>query len=412
MNGIGANAAAVERCSAAIVQWEPVVQAWAHLDLEHAAAAAAQADREPVRPMSGITLGVKDIFDTSDQPTSYGSPLYEGHRPFADADAVVSLRGSGAISLGKTVTAEFAFAYPGPTKNPHRATHTPGGSSMGSAAAVASGMADVALGTQTAASITRPASFCGVYGFKPSYGAVSMAGVKLVAPSLDTVGWFARDPLLLDAAHVSLTGRPASELPSGPPLIAIARTSSWGAATTDSQNAVLDAATTAREMGAAISDAKSVDVLDGLVEAQQTVMAYEAARSLALEHHEHREDLSTLLLQLLDKGRLLHVDEYDDARRRRDQSASRLAALFGDADVLLTPAAVGEAPAGLASTGDPLFSRIWSLLGVPTLAIPWTTGSSGLPVGVQVVARPGQDLALLSFARWLKPKITAGEQSR
>src|ERR1700682_1631347 len=227
--------AAVRRCAKAIDDWEPVVHAWVRLELDAAVVAAQRADRDQVRPLSGNTLGIKDMYDTAEQPTSYGSTLYSGHQPRADAAAVVLLTRSGAIPLGKTVTAEFAYAHPGPTRKPSRPTHTPGGSSMGSAVAVACGMADVALGTQTAASITRPASYCGVYGLKPTYGAVSVAGLKLVAPSLDTVGWFARDPRVLDAAHVSLTANlPAGTL-TGPPRLALARTPDWAAGKADSQ---------------------------------------------------------------------------------------------------------------------------------------------------------------------------------
>jgi Asp-tRNA(Asn)/Glu-tRNA(Gln) amidotransferase A subunit family amidase len=406
MDAIGPHLAAVRRCAKAIDDWEPVVRAWVRLDLDAAVAAAQQADLNEVRALSGNTLGIKDIYDTAEQPTSYGSPLYKDHQPRADAAAVVLLKRSGAIALGKTVTAEFAYAHPGPTRNPRRPTHTPGGSSMGSAAAVACGMTDVALGTQTSASITRPASFCGVYGFKPTYGAVSVAGVKLVAPSLDTVGWFARDPRVLDAAHVSLTAQLPAPTPTGPPRLALARTPNWAAAMPDSQAAVLDAITAARELGALILPESRDDVLDGLVQAHLTVLTYEAARSLSWEH-QHRHALSPQLLALLDSGLDTPVDDYDAARLLRDHAQRRVSALFGDADILLAPAAVGEAPAGLSGTGDPLFGRVWSLLGLPTLAIPFAIGSTGLPVGIQAVARPGHDRDLLSFATWFSGGVAA-----
>jgi len=406
MDTIEPHLAAVRRCAKAIDDWEPVVHAWVRLELDGAVVAAQRADRDEVRPLSGNTLGIKDIYDTAEQPTSYGSTLYSGHQPRADAAAVVLLKRSGAIPLGKTVTAEFAYAHPGPTRNPRRPTHTPGGSSMGSAVAVACGMADVALGTQTAASITRPASFCGVYGFKPTYGAVSVAGLKLVAPSLDTVGWFARDPRVLDAARVSLTDDlPAGAL-TGPPRLALARTPDWAAAMPDSQAAVLEAITAARELGGLVMPESRDDVLDGLVQAHLTVLAFEAARSLAWEH-QHRHALSAQLLALLDTGLHTPVDDYDAARRLRDHAQRRVPALFGDADILLAPAAVGEAPAGLSGTGDPLFGRVWSLLGLPTLAIPFATGSTGLPVGIQAVARAGHDRDLLSFATWFSGGVAA-----
>jgi Asp-tRNA(Asn)/Glu-tRNA(Gln) amidotransferase A subunit family amidase len=275
---------------------------------------------------------------------------------------------------------------------------------MGSAAAVATGMADIAVGTQTASSITRPASFCGIYGFKPSYGAVPMTGVKLVAPSLDTVGWFARDAGLLDAAHAALTGKDRTQRPSTEPRVAIVRTPSWDEASEDSQLAVLQASLASRERGAEISDPAPDDVLEGLAEAQQVVMGYEAFRSLAWEY-DHRDQLSALLAGMLDAGGRMTVQEYDEARRRRDQALARLPSLFRDADVLLAPAAMGEAPQDLSGTGDPLFGRPWSLLGLPTVTVPWGLGSTGMPIGVQAIARPGEDRALLSFARWFEPRI-------
>ena len=190
----------VERALTRVEEWEPSVHAWAFLDPERARREA----RTASGPLAGVVLGVKDIFDTADQPTEYGSPIYSGHRSRGDAGVVAQLRAAGAVALGKTVTTEFAVFEPGPTTNPHRVTHTPGGSSSGSAAAVATGMVDVALGTQTAGSVIRPASFCGIFGFKPTFGTVTTAGVKLVAPSLDTVGWLARDVAVLDRVRVAL----------------------------------------------------------------------------------------------------------------------------------------------------------------------------------------------------------------
>ena len=202
---------AVERALAKVDEWEPAVHAWAFLDRDRARAEARTATA--TGPLSGVVLGVKDIFDTGDQPTEYGSAIYAGHRPRADAGVVAQLRAAGAVALGKTVTTEFAVVHPGPTTNPHRVTHTPGGSSSGSVVAVATGMVDVALGTQTAGSVIRPASFCGIFGFKPTFGSVNTAGMKFVAPSLDTIGWFARDVGLLDRVRVALTGHAPGAAP-------------------------------------------------------------------------------------------------------------------------------------------------------------------------------------------------------
>ncbi|MDX6328908.1 MAG: hypothetical protein QOI83_1291, partial [Streptomycetaceae bacterium] len=275
--------AAVERALRAVEEREPKVRAWAWLDADRARAEAVAVERRGGGPLGGVVVGVKDIFDTWDQPTECGTPIFAGRRPRADAATVSLLRAAGAVCLGKTVTAELASSHPGPTTNPHRATHTPGGSSMGSAAAVACGMADIALGTQTAGSIIRPASFCGVFGFKPTFGTVSPAGVKLFAPSLDTVGWFARTPELLDAVRVCLTGRaPAAPL-TGPPRIGVLRTEQWAACAPESAQAVAEMADRARAADAQVSEVTQPDFLDGLA-GDLTVMAYESARTLAWEH--------------------------------------------------------------------------------------------------------------------------------
>jgi amidase len=392
---------ATERALAAVMKSEPVVRAWAHLDAGRARSEAATVDGRGDLPLSGVVLGVKDIFDTADQPTEYGSPLYAGHRPGADAAAVALLRDAGTVCLGKTVTTEFACFRPGPTTNPHRATHTPGGSSMGSAAAVAAGMADIALGTQTAGSVIRPASFCGVYGFKPTFGTVSTAGVKLVAPSLDTVGWFARDPLLLDRVRVQLTGRPPAAALTQAPRIGLLRTDQWDACSPDSRQAVLRTADAARSLGAAVAEVALPDVFTGLADRQQIVMAYEAARTLAWEHRVRPDGLSADLRALLDGGRRADPAEADAVRRQRDAALASIDSLFGSHDVLLTPAVTGEAPPGLQSTGDPRCCRLWTLLGVPSLSVPGATGHSGLPVGIQLVAPPGRDAGLLATAIWL-----------
>jgi Asp-tRNA(Asn)/Glu-tRNA(Gln) amidotransferase A subunit family amidase len=388
---------AVERALAVVDVWEPLVHAWAHLDPDRARAEA----RGAAGPLEGVVLGVKDIFDTGDQPTEYGSPIYAGYRPRADAGVVASLRGAGAVALGKTVTTELAVFEPGPTANPHRLTHTPGGSSSGSAVAVACGMVDVALGTQTAASVIRPASFCGVFGFKPTFGSVTTAGVKPVAPSLDTVGWFARDVASLDRVRVVLTGRqPATPLAT-PPRVALVRTSRWLDAADDSRDAVEETARRAAAAGAAVADTTVAEAIDRLAGDHTTVMAYEAARALAWEWRLHRDELSSNLQGILERGRAVDPLDYDDVRERAAAAQASCGDVFGDCDVLLTLAVDGEAPAGLGSTGDPRFGRLWTLLGLPAVAIPGLVGASGLPIGVQLVGRRGADARLLACAAWL-----------
>ena len=366
-------------------------------------------------PLVGLTLGVKDIFDTADQPTEYGSPIYRGHRPRADAATVALLRAAGATVVGKTVTAEFAFFHPGPTTNPHRTTHTPGGSSSGSAAAVAAGMCDVALGTQTAGSVIRPASFCGVFGFKPTFGTAPVAGVKLVAPSLDTVGWFARDPSTLEAVRAVLTGRPRALGPltstrleaNGPnpgdfwPRIALVRTEQWDTADDDSRAAVEKAAERAANAGAAVEERDLPEKLKGLAGEQPIVQAFEGARSLAWEWETHRHQISESLTKILERGWGIDPDEYVRVKKRARDARHLFSSMFGDADVLLTPAVVGEAPKGLDSTGDPRFCRLWTILGLPTLSVPGLSGHTGPPIGVQLVGRGDDDAAVIAAGGWL-----------
>jgi Asp-tRNA(Asn)/Glu-tRNA(Gln) amidotransferase A subunit family amidase len=384
---------AVERAMETVRNREPTVRAWAFLDPDRARAEARALDARPgdPGPLDGLVLGVKDMFDTADQPTEYGSPIFAGHRPIADAGAVWLLRAAGAVCLGKTVTAELAGFHPGPTTNPHRPSHTPGGSSMGSAAAVATGMADVALGTQTAGSIVRPASYCGLFGFKPTFGSVTTSGLKLVAPSLDTVGWFARSTPQLDAIRVVLTGRS--------PAVALGRPPRLGLLAADA--AVTEAARRAHAAQAGVGKRASPDWLGPLSEAHQVVHQYEAARALAWEHCVRRSQLSPNLAEFLDRGAAIDAAAYDAALESAAEARRDLSALFEESDVLLTPAAPGEAPEGLETTGDPHFSRPWTLLGLPCLSVPGLVGATGLPLGVQLVGRPGDDALVLAVGAWL-----------
>lgn len=384
----------IERALEAIDALDRDLHAFAFVDPDLARFAARTA---PGGPLHGVPVGIKDVFDTADQPTEYGSPIYRGHRPRADAATVALLRAAGAVVVGKTVTAELAWFTPGPTVNPHRATHTPGGSSSGSAAAVAAGLVDLALGTQTAGSVIRPASFCGVFGYKPTFGVVPTAGVKPAAPSLDTVGWFARDVALVAAAFRVLArradrvegidGRP------GQLRFALVRTEQWADAEPDARRAVEDAA---RAVGAAERDLPAP--LVGLAAVQPVVQAYEGARALAWERLAQPDGLSDGLRRILDWGDAIAPDEYDAVLRRARQARDdgSLDALFGDADVLVTLAVPGEAPSGLHATGDPRFCRLWTLLGLPALSVPGLGGDTGMPIGVQLVARPHADASLLA----------------
>lgn len=399
---MGTSSAALEQALARVDEREDDVRAWARLDRKGATAAAATIDAcDDALPLRGLVLGVKDVFDTADLPTEYGCAVYAGYRPRADAAAVAALRKQGAVCLGKTVTAELALFHPGPTRNPWRLTHTPGGSSSGSAAAVSAGMADVALGTQTAGSIIRPASFCGVWGFKPTFGRVSIAGLKVVSPSLDTVGWFGRSADGIDAVRVALTDEPPRPDVGGPPRVGLARTAAWESADADCRAAVEDAASRARSAGAVVVDVTLPALVEQLVVDQPIVQAYEAARSLGYERTWRADDLSETLRQILDWGAAIPTAQYLEVRAHAAQAAGWAFALFDDIDVVLTPAVIGEAPEGLASTGDPRFARLWTLLGLPAVSVPGLLGRTGLPIGVQLVARSGADGLLVAWAEWL-----------
>ena len=393
-------------CLDRIAAREAVVGAWHYLDRDAALAAARQRDAEPPRgPLHGIPIAVKDLIDTADMPTGYGSPIYEGHRPAADAACVALARAAGAVALGKTVTTEFACFTAGKTANPHNPAHTPGGSSSGSAAAVADGMVPLAFGSQTAGSTIRPAAYCGCIGYKPSFGMIQRAGVKALADSLDTIGVLART--VDDIAYFTgvVAGRPALrdvKMPAAPPRFGLYRTPMWGEAE-PSTIAALDRARTALEKaGAWIAEIVVPPEHQTLSAAQETVMGFELVRALADERLNHSAQLSPRLAQLLDQGMTVGADAYDAALAETASARARLDGFFGPCDALLAPAAPGAAPRGLGYTGDPVFNRMWTLLGTPCLTLPAIWGDSGLPTGVQLVARIGADARLMAAGLFLE----------
>ncbi|HLJ62948.1 MAG TPA: amidase [Stellaceae bacterium] len=397
-------------CLERIAFREKEIGAFAHLDPDQALAAARACDREGRRgPLHGIPLGVKDIMDTVDLPTEYGSAAYAGHRPPRDAAPVALAKEAGAVVIGKTVTTEFAAMNPGKTRNPHKLDHTPGGSSSGSAAGVADFMMPLAFGTQTAGSIIRPASYCGVVGYKPSFGLVAIAGTKTLAPSLDTVGGFARNVADIAFLIAALTGRPSliPEAPApatAPWRIGILEPPHFAKAEPASRHTLEHAATMFASAGAAVAERRHAPLLDGLIEAQITIMNYEAARNLAFERSARADRLAPKTRALLEEGAALSADAYDQAIREADAARAGLPALFGDFDALLVPAAPGEAP-GLDNTGDPVFNRAWTLLGVPCLTLPAGLGPSGLPVGIQLVARRHDDARLLRLGAFAEAAL-------
>ena len=360
----------VRECLERIDAWEGELRAWAWLDPDAALAQARARDAEAPRgPLHGLPVGVKDVIDTADMPTAYGSPIYEGHRPERDADCVAWLREQGAVILGKTVTTEFATYQPPVTVNPRDPERTPGGSSSGSAAAVAAGMVPVAYGTQTAGSVIRPASFCGVVGFKPRHGWVSTAGVKRLSARLDTLGTFGRT--VADAALLAGFEPAARE-----PRIAFCRTP-WVEAAPEAEEA-------ARRVGA--RQLELPPQFASLADAQEAVMAFDVARNLEPEWREHREGLSQVMQDYIARGQEVPEEEAEAAAALRDQCRSRLPEVLAGLDALLVPAALGEAPLrSEGNTGDPLLCRAWTLLGVPAISVPGLTGPAGMPVGVQLV---------------------------
>jgi Asp-tRNA(Asn)/Glu-tRNA(Gln) amidotransferase A subunit family amidase len=405
--------ALVADCLARIEAEDPRLGAFEHVDPGRALAEARRIGALRPRPLlAGLPLAVKDVYDTAGLRTERGSEAFRGRRPGADAAVVARLRAAGAVILGKTVTTELAFYRPGRTVNPHDAARTPGGSSSGSAAAVAAGLVPAALGTQTAGSIVRPASFCGVVGFKPTFGAVPLDGVSPFAPSLDTFGLFVRDvealPLLLEAAGVRAPALPLR----GPPRLGLCRTGQWPLAEPSTRALVEGVAQALARAGAVVEELELGPGLDGLADAQRTIMAAEAARTLREIRDAHAPLLSRVLLDFLAEGERVAPEREAAARALADRGRAGLAGVFSRVDALLTPAAPGEAPLGLASTGDPAFSRIWTLLGTPCASLPLARGPAGMPVGVQVVGAPGADGALAAACAWIAAACGAPADAR
>jgi Asp-tRNA(Asn)/Glu-tRNA(Gln) amidotransferase A subunit family amidase len=398
----------VRACLERVAARNDDLHAFTHVDAVAALAQARALDAGPVRgPLHGLPLGVKDLFDTTDLPTAYGSAVYAHHRPAADAASVTLCREAGAVVLGKTVTTEFAYFTPGPTVNPHNALHTPGGSSSGSAAAVADHMVPLALGTQTAGSIIRPAAYCGVVGYKPSLGRVVHAGVKSLSPTLDVIGGFGRnveDAALLGAV---LTGdlRLMENRVHGTLRIGLFPSPSWDQADADTQKAWEQATHALAKNSDHCQDQALVQDFGELIQLQKDVMGYEMARSLSFERLRHREALSPALQALLDTGMAINGAQHATNLQRTADWRLRVDALFERHDVLLTPSTTGAAPEGLAATGDPLFCRSWSLLGLPAVHLPLMRNAKGLPVGLQLVGRMGEDHKLLAAARHIHDKL-------
>jgi Asp-tRNA(Asn)/Glu-tRNA(Gln) amidotransferase A subunit family amidase len=402
----------VGACLDRIDALEPTIAAWVALDRDRAMAAARQADRAPSRGLlHGMPIGIKDIMATASLPTACGSPIYRGTKPPYDAALVALARRAGAIILGKTVTTEFAYMTPGPTRNPRDPARTPGGSSSGSAAAVAAGMVPLATGTQTAGSIIRPAAFCGVVGFKPSYGLIETSGVKRLAGSLDTMGILARtveDAALFVDAVADLPLVTAARGKAPPRRIGFCRSPAWDTASDDLQRGFEALRHRISAVGVAVNDVTLPAEATALLTTQHRIMNYEAARALAFEIEAHWEALSPKLREQLSEGRAIprHVYEADLAARER--FAGALDAIFAETDLLLTPSAAGIAPLIGEGTGDPLFNRLWTLAGTPCVNVPGLADPAGLPLGVQIVGPVGGDATAIAGAAWLESLLAEG----
>jgi Asp-tRNA(Asn)/Glu-tRNA(Gln) amidotransferase A subunit family amidase len=396
---------AVELCAEAIAAREKDVGAFAALDLD-AARRAADAPGLAALPLRGMPVAFKDIFATADLPTQYGSPIYAGYRPPADASAVALTRRAGGVVIGKTVTTQFASLVPSVTCNPHNLAHTPGGSSAGSAAAVAAGFVPITFGTQTAGSVIRPAAFCGVAGFKPSYRLIPMVGVKDVSWHLDTAGLFGAgvaDVAFAAAAVLDRDLRVDRAAPAAP-RIALTRTHLWQEASAAMQKAVEAAGKIAAAAGAKVTALTLPPILEDAYEAQYTIQDYENVRALAFEYDRHRDRIDPLLRDHLTAALAITADQYDAARRTASRGRQALADAMADFDVILTPSAPGAAPAGLGATGNPMFNRLWTLMGAPCVNVPGLRDNE-LPLGVQIVGRFGRDRLTLEAALFVEQAI-------
>jgi Asp-tRNA(Asn)/Glu-tRNA(Gln) amidotransferase A subunit family amidase len=402
--------ALVRACLDRVAERDGVVHAFAHIDPERALAEARLLDRATAKgPLHGLPFGVKDIIDTHDMPTACGSPIHAGHRPSADAACVALARDAGAVVLGKTVTTEFALRHPGPTVNPRNPAHTPGGSSSGSAAAVADFMVPVAFGTQTGGSIIRPASYCGVIGYKPSFNTINPTGVKPLAGSFDTVGLFARsvDDCALVVDVLSGEVRSVSRLDAlRPSRVGLWRTPAWTHADDATVHAVETAAERLGTNGVRVEELVLPKEFDSFLDGQSDVLRFEAARVFAFERTRRADLLSPSSRAELAAGASIPRTRYLEAQ----SSILRCRALFADAiapfDFLLTASAPGEAPAGLGDTGEATFNRWGSGLRVPCVNLPGFTGPRGLPVGIQLMGAIDDDRRLLRCAKWMEAHVT------
>ena len=415
-NGEFSSVQLVESCLERIHEREPEVGAWAHLDEALALNAARTADAtKPRSPLHGIPFGVKDIIDTSELPTECGTPIHAGRRPLEDASCVARMKAAGAVMMGKTVSTEYALYHPGKTRNPLNLAHTPGGSSSGSGAAVGDYMVPIAFGSQTAGSLIRPASFCGVCAFKPTHGDTNLSGVLTLEPSFDTLGFMGRsfDDLASFAAIVhNVTPTPLADGISCRPRIGLCRTPMWSKAEQASIAALEDAADQLASLGAQIDEVRLPAAFDDLLNTHATILRAALTRSLGENYRIHKDQMSQVLRTMIEDGLAVPAAREEALRSHAKACRAAVNDVFGDWHAFLCPSVVGEAPRGIAATGSPVFQAMWTLLQVPIAGIPGAVGPAGLPVGTQLVGRRGDDLTVLRLAKWFHAHRTRDCRNR
>ena len=394
----------VRDCLDRIAERDDVVKAWVHLDPDQAIAQAKAADAASGGLLRGIPVGVKDIIDTYDMPTGHNSPIFEGKVPFGDAACVALCRTANAVIMGKTVTTEFANRHPGATTNPHNPAHTPGGSSSGSAAAVADGHVPLAFGTQTGGSVIRPAAYCGVVGYKPTFGDFNRVGIKMQCHSVDTLGLMARtlDDIALFRAAVLKLPPVRIDRDIGRPRIGVCRSPVWDQAEPETKALIEATATLLSDKGASVVDVSFAPQFTDIIDDHAAITGFESVRNYADERLRNPDKVSDELMSgPMKRGLAVSFERYVAAQRKATAFKAHVDSLFDKVDLLLTPSAPGEAPKGLAATGDPVFNSIWTLAGTPCVTLPAGTGPNGLPLGVQLVGLRHDDDRMLSLAAWV-----------
>jgi Asp-tRNA(Asn)/Glu-tRNA(Gln) amidotransferase A subunit family amidase len=392
----------------AIAARESEVRAFAYLDPALIRGEAKKLDRGRRRksPLRGVPFAIKDIIKTKDQPTECNSPIYRGYRPKADADCVAAVRGAGALIIGKTVTTEFAGRHPGPTRNPWDKRRTPGGSSSGSAAAVAAGFAPLAFGTQTGGSVIRPASYCGVVGYKSTLGGLSIGGIKPLALGFDALGVMAATPDDVLVAHAVLAGVPDSAVKtSRKPRFGLVKTPAWELAEAASRGAVTRTASRLRAAGASVETVKLPPEFDNIIAVQEIISSHIIADTYRWEWQHHRDKLSPSFRQTIEKGLAWSHETLAAAWASAHICLDLMNDILRQYDAVVTPAALGEAGIGIADTGSAACNAMWSLLGPPAVTLPLARGPAGMPIGVQFVAARRDDRRLLGLADWVFKKL-------